>query len=310
MSPSILVTAKINPDLDGVACAYAYSHLLGMQGKNAVGGVFGQMHAEAAYLVDRFGIHDVVHEPVGPFDSFVLVDASDMAGMPTVIRPEAVVEVIDHREVHRAHELFPNAKIQIEEVGSAATLIVERYRTLHHSIDQYSAILLYGAIYSNTLEFQVAIANERDKTSADWLQLQASIPASLIDDMFAEKTRFASENLQDSLTMDAKQFTFGKRRIGIAQLEILDLQRLVDTRLNDIIAALKHMKKEHQLDATLLTAVDLKERFNLFITPDSEVQTALFEVFHIVFENNTAKKTGVFLRKQLVPLLKPIIGKL
>ncbi len=304
MSASILVTAKINPDLDGVACAYAYSHLLGMQGKSAVGGVFGQMHAEAAYLVDRFDINDIKHDPAGRFDSFVLVDASDMEGRPSVIRPEAVIEVIDHREVQRAGELFPNAEIQIEQVGSAATLIVERYRSSHEPIDSHSAILLYGAIYSNTLDFQLFIANERDKTAVDWLQSQVAVSASLIDDMFAAKTRFASENLQDSLIMDAKQFTFGKRRIGIAQLEILDLQQLADARLNDIVAALEHLKKQHHLDMILLTAVDLKERFNLFITPDAEMRTALSKVLHIDFENSIVKKNGVLLRKQLVPLLK------
>lgn len=82
MSSSILVTAKTHPDLDGVSCAYAYSKLLRMEGKNATGGIFGRMHAEATYLVDRFAINDIVHDPAGPFDAFALVDASDMAGMP------------------------------------------------------------------------------------------------------------------------------------------------------------------------------------------------------------------------------------
>lgn len=303
----MLVTAKINPDLDGVACAYAYGRLLRMQGKNATGGVFGRMHAEAAYLIDRFGINDVVHDPTGPFDAFVLVDASDMAGMPAVIRPEAVVEVIDHREVHRAGEVFPHAKIQIEQVGSAATLIVERCRSSAQPIDVNSAILLYAAIYSNTLNFQVSIANKRDKTAADWLQTQAAIPADLIDDMFAAKTRFASKNLRETLTIDAKQFTIGAHRIGITQLEILGLQRLAETKLADILVVLEDMKKEHRLDAVLLTAVDLEAGFNLFISPDATMQTALAQVLHVDFEENTAKRTGVLLRKHLVPLLKSVI---
>lgn len=309
MSASILVTAKVNPDLDGVACAYAYSRLLGIQGKNATGGVFGQMHAEAAYLVDRFGIDDIVRDPAGPFDSFVLVDASDMAGMPGVIRPDSVTEIIDHREVHRAGELFLNAKIQIEQVGSAATLIVERYRSASHPIDAHSAILLYGAIYSNTLNFQASIANKRDKLAADWLQSQLRIPESLITDMFAAKTRFAFEHLAEILAIDAKQFTLGNLQIGIAQLEITDLQQLADTRINDILGELERMKKEHQLDAALLTAVDLKEGFNIFVTQDVTLQSGLSKALHVGFENNMAKRSGVLLRKQLVPLLKGAMEK-
>ena len=41
--------------------------------------------------------------------------------MPVVIRPQDVVEVIDHRLSNNAAELFPKAKIQIEPVGAAAT---------------------------------------------------------------------------------------------------------------------------------------------------------------------------------------------
>src|SRR3989344_8775262 len=193
------------------------------------------MHAEAAYLIDRFGIEDVVHDPAGPFDSFSLVDASDMAGMPSAIREEDVMEIIDHREVHRADELFPNAKIHIERVGSAATLIAEKYRSSEYSIDPHSGILLFGAIYSNTLNFQASITTERDKAAADWLRTQVAVPTSLVDEMFAAKTRSISENLREALAIDAKQFTIGKYRIGIAQLEILGLQKLADARLNDIL---------------------------------------------------------------------------
>jgi manganese-dependent inorganic pyrophosphatase len=304
MSTSILVTAKINPDLDGIACAYAYSQLLRLQGKKATGGIFGHMHAEAAYLVNHFKIDDVVHDPTEFFDAFILVDASDMAGMPSVIRPEAVTEVIDHREVHTASQLFLNAKIQIEPVGSAATLIVEKYRSSQQSIDLHSAILLYGAIYSNTLNFQASIATERDKAAADWLQSQAEIPAALVGDMFKAKTRFASENLADALAIDTKQLSISKYKIGIAQLEILDLQQLAVDRIGDILIALEHMKDEHRLDMSLLTAIDLKNGFNLFITSDAELQSALSKALKVTFKNNIAKRGGLLLRKQLIPLLK------
>lgn len=304
MSTSLLVTAKINPDLDGVACAYAYSNLLSLQGENATGGIYGQMHAEAAFLVDHFGIRTIVHNPEGPFDSFVLVDASDMAGMPSVIRKEQVREVVDHREVHSANELFPNAIIQIEKVGSAATLIVEKYRASQHPIDSHSGVLLYGAIYSNTLNFQASIAVQRDRIAADWLQTQIAIPTSMIDDMFEAKTRFTFENLQKALEIDAKQFDVHKRRIGIAQLEIMHLQELAESRQSEILAALEFMKSRQQLDAVLLTAVDLAKNFTLFVTNDLSLQSDISTALQIDFQGNIAKSHGLLLRKQLVPILK------
>lgn len=304
MSVPILITAKINPDLDGVACAYAYSHLLRAQGKNAVGGIFGQMHPEARYLIDRFNVQDVVYDPTGDFDKFVLVDASDMAGMPSVIRTEDVIEVIDHREEHRAHELFPNAKIQIEHVGSAATLIVEKYKSQGCNVDMPIAVLLFGAIYSNTLNFKSSIATSRDQDAIDWLRSQFEIPTSLVLDMFEAKTKLISENLTDAIKIDAKQFDIGKKKIGIAQLEVLNLQLLADSRLKEILVALENMKNEYQLDAAMLTAVDLEKGFNLFITQDIGLQSVIAAALNVNFVSNVAKKEGLLLRKQLVPGLR------
>jgi len=304
MSLPILITAKINPDLDGVACAYAYGRLLRAQGENAVGGIFGQMHPEAKYLIDRFNVQDVVYNPAGDFDKFVLVDASDMAGMPSIIRTEDVIEVIDHREEHRAYALFPNAKIQIEQVGSAATLIVEKYQAQGCAIDMPTAVLLLGAIYSNTLNFKASVATSRDQDAINWLRSQFKIPASLVKDMFEAKTKLISEHLTDAIKIDAKQFDIDKKKIGIAQLEVLNLQFLADSRHEDILAALEDVKNEYQLDAAMLTAVDLGKGFNLFITQDIGLQSVIAHALNVDFSSNVAKKEGLLLRKQLVPKLK------
>lgn len=51
----ILVTAKINPDLDGVACALAYAELLNLEGKVAEGIIFGSPQSEVSYFIDQHG---------------------------------------------------------------------------------------------------------------------------------------------------------------------------------------------------------------------------------------------------------------
>lgn len=113
----ILVASKINPDLDGLACAYAYAKLLKTQGKQAVGGIFGAPHVEAEYLINRLKIRDISFSPKGPFDYFILVDASDLKGMPGVIKPEKVIEVVDHRPAPNVGKLFPAAAALIAEIS-------------------------------------------------------------------------------------------------------------------------------------------------------------------------------------------------
>ncbi len=303
MPNKILIIPKINPDLDGLACAYAYSRLLTKQGKDATEGIFGQPHPEAQYLIDRFHIYDISFSPSGDFDSFVLVDASDVFGMPSIIRSEDVAEVIDHRELHRANELFPHAVIQIEKVGSAATQIVEKYQDACVAIDSWSAILLYGAIYSNTLNFKASITSERDKKAADWLEKQVQIPDGFIYDMFTAKTEAAKKDIRKVLLADYKEFTFGSKKFGITQLEVVRLKALMKQCLDTVLCVLRDFQQQHGLYFVFLTSVDLEKNFNLFVSHDTHTQSLISRVFDVTFNENVAEKSGVLLRKEIVPLI-------
>src|SRR3990167_9407031 len=117
---TILVTPYIDPDLDGVACAIAYAEYLNKTGKNAVPGIFGHTHEEAKFALNYFkiGYPEVLNNP-GVFRRVIMVDNSFPHNIEKHIKPENVIEIIDHRK-HTEVEAFPNAKIQIELVGSAA----------------------------------------------------------------------------------------------------------------------------------------------------------------------------------------------
>ncbi len=304
MKPRILITGKISPDLDGTACAYAYRRLLNQQGQNTTEGIFGQPHVEAQYLIERFNITDINYSPTEPFDKFILVDSSALKGLPEVIRAEDVIEVIDHRKVQDAAQTFPNAKIQIEAVGAAATQITEKYQNAKAPIDSNSAILLYGAIYSNTLNLKAKVTTQRDKDALNWLKSQTQIPDNLIHDMFVAKTHDAIKELNTTLKDDFQDFSFGEKHIGITQLEVINLEQLIKDHLEQILSVLEELKQEYNLDSAFLTSVDLEKEFNLFVTDDSEAQTVLEKTFNIKFLNNVAKRDDLVLRKEIVPKLE------
>jgi len=123
----ILITGYVNPDLDAVAGTIAYSEFLNKTGKNTTVGLIGEPHEEARYILDRYTIkYPEIIENADNFNEVILVDASDLIGIEGKIAPEKVIEIIDHRKIHEADK-FPNAKVQIELVGSASTLVAERF---------------------------------------------------------------------------------------------------------------------------------------------------------------------------------------
>ncbi|MFZ2310309.1 MAG: DHHA2 domain-containing protein [Patescibacteria group bacterium] len=294
----ILITPKINPDLDGVACAYAYAKLLNSlnDGNEYIAGIFGTPHSEARFLINKFQIKEgLFFNPELAFDKFILVDASDLKGMPEIIRAQDVVEVIDHRATHQAPELFVNAKIQIELVGAAATLVWEKFT---EALDLNSAVLLYGAIYSNTLNLNPSITTERDLKAVK--DLEVNLPANLITDMFQYKTDYIASNLEEVMSGDFKTFDGG---LGIAQLEGFNLDKLVNNNLESIQNILTSLKEKYNIKSIFLTAADINNGYNLFITIDEDTEKLLVESIALNFTNSIAKNNKLLLRKQILPLL-------
>ena len=305
----ILITAKISPDLDGVACAYAYAKLLNFVDKKNeyIAGFYGEPLIEAKYLFERFNIIDgFVYNPEMEFAKFILVDASELKGMPEVIRANDVIEAIDHRSVHHASEIFPKAKIQIEEVGAAATLIFEKYQELKLPLDEKSVYLLLGAIYSNTLNFQSDITNQRDRDAVQSLERSGVfIPENLISQMFEYKSEFINNNLEQSIIGDFKAFDNG---VGIAQLEGFNLNQVVERQIKKIKEILKNLKEKHNLKFIFLTAADLKNNYNNFVAIDKETKLLLTGSLGLSFDDRgIAKNNKLILRKQIMPLLIPLI---
>jgi len=302
----IVVTPKINPDLDGYACSLAYTELLKKEGKEAIGIAAGQIQREIEFLNKEFGFERLPNNSkiIEKAKGIVLVDASSLKGLPIEIRAEKVVEVIDHRVAPRTNKLFPNAKIQIEEMGAAATLVGERFRGENINISKKATIFLHCAIASNTLNFNVDFVSVRDRTIFNWLKEKANTPDGLIRRMFEYKSQFDNKSFRKTITNDFKEIEINNKLIGIAQLEIIELEGVLGKRSKQLFEILGKLQKEKGLDFIFLTSVDLEKGINIFATHHNATKDLLEKLLDVSFKDNFAKKKSFLLRKQIIPMLK------
>jgi len=302
----IIVTPKINPDLDGYACSFAYAELLRKKGQEAIGIAAGQIQREIQFLNKEFDFEQLPSnsEIIKSADSIVLVDASSLKGLPMEIEVKKVVEVIDHRNTPKTNELFPNAKIQIEKVGAAATLVGERFKQEGMKISNKAAILLYCAIVSNTLNFNVDFVSAKDRTIFNWLKEKVNIPNNLVHRMFEYKSQFDSESFEKTIIGDFKEIEIENKLVGIAQLEIIGLEKTLDRWEKQLFEILEKLQREKGLDFIFLTSVDLEKGINIFATHHNAIKDLLEKFLDVSFKDNFAKKKGFLLRKQIIPMLK------
>ena len=305
----ILITCYVNPDLDGVAGALAYGEFLQKTGRESVVGIIGEPHDEAKYILDRYNIpypQKIIN--ADNFDEVVLVDASDLNGLEGNIVPEKVVEIIDHRKINEADK-FPNAKVQIELVGSAATLIAEKFIENSINISKESAILLCGAIISNTLNFKGGVTTDRDKKAVEYLNKIALLPDDFWKDLFMAKSDLSGSKLSERIEGDFAWFTFADKKVGIAQIEIVGAEKLIKERIEEIINVLEKIKQDMGLDYIFQNTIELELECNYFISPDLKTQKLLEKVLNIKFNKAVAKRPNLIMRKQIVPLIKEELEK-
>lgn len=287
---STLVTPRNNPDLDGVACAIAYAELLAATHIDASAWIPGRPDAEARFVLERVEWNST---PPTSFDGcrFVLVDASDVAGLADALAPALVVEVIDHRMHHRARELFPQALVQIEPVGAAATLVAERFFSAGLEPSARAALLLQAAIQSHTQQLQGSVTTERDRLMAVRLQALCPLPEGFVEAQFRARAGEILEDIPGAILREDKQFKHPEGAYHFSQLELPGAGELVTVCLEPL----------SRLGArAVLNLVDVSVPASYLVAPDASFRDWLSARAHVVFVGAVSFNPGGLLRKQLV----------
>lgn len=305
-----LVTSYSNPDLDGSACSFAYAEFLKKSSNiNVIAGIFGKIHREALFVFNKFSIPKMQDaDKLRNLENynFVLVDASDLKGISRRVIPNKVIEVIDHRKINDSY-MFQNSKVQIELVGSAATLIAEKFYNEKIDISKESSVLLYSAIISNTINFKANVTTDRDRNMASFLKSKLDLPKDYAHDMFYFKSRF-STSLKETIIHDFAYFSFSDKSIGIAQLEIVDVDKFIKENLSELNSILKNLKEDRKFDFIFLSCIDIESGFNVFLVIDDNSKSLVEDSLSVKFDNNLCKRPGIIMRKEITPKLKDFLG--
>lgn len=284
-----------NPDLDGVASAIAYAtfkRALGAESCKAA--YFGQLNTQTQFALANFGLEWAELLASIPLGKFILVDTHHVNQLPAGFSSDSVIEIVDH---HPGGDpaAFPNARIQNEKVGAAATLIAEKFFASSFPISPEIAGMLACAIVSNTINFAAPSTSERDRIAFERLKGHFAFSESIISQLFQATFPVDSKTSIECIQEDVKIFTFGSARVGLSQLEAIGIHAL--EQRHDFQEAMLRFKREYSLDHLLFNGVDLAEKVS-WIQVDSMQSAVLFsKVLGIEFVGNVTCLDRIILRK-------------
>jgi len=298
---AVYVYGHKNPDSDSVCAAIALADLKSKIGVEAVPVVQGDLNPESNFILEKFGVSAPGIITSGAGKQVILVDHSDLAQSLDDLKDAEILGIVDH---HKLGDVTTSNPLEcwIWPVGCTCTVLKEMYGFFGVEIPKPIAGIMLCAILSDTVIFKSATCTDQDKEAADALAKIAgeSDLAALGMEMFKVKSAVEGTPARELVLRDYKDFDMSGNKVGIGQLEVVDLSILdsVKPALADDIKALKTEGGRHSV-FLLLTDI-MKEGSEMLIASDDE--SVVQKAFGIAPEGGKVWLDGVMSRKkQVVP---------
>ncbi len=313
MSPIYVIGHK-NPDTDSIASAIVTAYLLNKWKEKGCGIIKvddevipakqGEPNPETAFALEKFGVS--VPETVTDVDGkkVVLVDHSELSQAPENLDKAELIGIIDHHKI--GDVTTPNPILFVNfPVGCTGTVLKLLFDWTGVEIPKDMAGLMLSAILSDTVIFKSATTTELDKKVAEELAKIAGID-NIVQfgiDLKCKLADVSNLSARDIITRDFKDFDMSGKKVGIGQVELIDLGVIKD-RIDEIYEEMKKMKEEGGYHSVILMLTDImKEGTELLVVTDDP--SVIEKAFGVKLEGKSVWLDGVMSRKkQVVPPLQ------
>nr|WGD81963.1 manganese-dependent inorganic pyrophosphatase [Bacillus subtilis]WGD83991.1 manganese-dependent inorganic pyrophosphatase [Bacillus subtilis]WGE03361.1 manganese-dependent inorganic pyrophosphatase [Bacillus subtilis] len=300
----ILIFGHQNPDTDTICSAIAYADLKNKLGFNAEPVRLGQVNGETQYALDYFKQESprLVETAANEVNGVILIDHNERQQSIKDIEEVQVLEVIDHHRIANFETAEP-LYYRAEPVGCTATILNKMYKENNVKIEKEIAGLMLSAIISDSLLFKSPTCTDQDVAAAKELAEIAGVDAEEYGlNMLKAGADLSKKTVEELISLDAKEFTLGSKKVEIAQVNTVDIED-VKKRQAELEAVISKVVAEKNLDLFLLVITDILENDSLALAIGNEA-AKVEKAFNVTLENNTALLKGVVSRKkQVVPVL-------
>ncbi len=293
-----------NPDSDSIVGAISLSYLKNKLGEDTIPARQGKISPETEFILNKFGANAPELKTSYAGEKVYIVDYSDLGQAPEDIMEATILGIVDH---HKLGDLTTSTPLEcwIRPVGCSNTIIKEMYDYHGIEITKDIAGMMLCAILSDTVIFKSPTCTKADTKACKELAQIAGIEdyKALGMEMFIVKSAVAGATARELTTRDYKEFAMGSEKVGVGQLEVVDLS-VFNTMKEDLFADLKKLKEEGSLHTAILLLTDIMTEGSQILVV-SEDASKVEKAFDVKLENSEAWLGGVLSRKkQIIPFLQ------
>lgn len=301
--PAYAVGHKV-PDSDSICSAIALSYLKTAIGEETVPARLGELSPETLFILEKFGFEQPELKLSYAGEEIYVVDHSDKIQGPDDIDQATILGIIDH---HKLGDITTSTPLEcwIRPVGCTNTIIKMMYDFHNVEIPKNIAGAMMCAILSDTVIFKSPTCTTADIKCVEALAEIAGIddPKALGMEMFKVKSAVEGTPIRDLVMRDFKDFDMNGNKVGIGQLEVIDLA-IFDSMKDDLHTDLATLKAEGDRHSVILLLTDImKEGSELLVVSDNDDLTE--KAYGVATTNGRVWIDGIMSRKkQVVPPLQ------
>ena len=301
---STYIFGHTSPDSDSIIGAISLAYLKNELGEDCVPTRQGDISAETQFILNRFGgkLPELKTSYAG--ECVYLVDFSDLSQAPKDIEQATILGIVDH---HKLGDITTKTPLEcwIRPIGCTNTIIFEMFKSYEVEIPKDIAGMMLCAILSDTVIFKSPTCTKIDTNACKALAEIAGIKDYKVlgMEMFIVKSAVKGASARELNTRDYKEFDMNGSKIGVGQLEVVDLS-VFDDKKEMLLEDMQKMKDENSLHSIAILLTDImKEGSQMLVISDDD--TKFESAFNVKLEDSQVWLDGVLSRKkQIIPFLQ------
>ncbi|SFV58365.1 Manganese-dependent inorganic pyrophosphatase [hydrothermal vent metagenome] len=301
---STYIFGHTTPDSDSIVGAISLSYLKNQLGEDCTPARQGEINPETAFILERFSFEKPMLKTSYAGETVYLIDFMETSQSPSDINEATILGIVDH---HKLGDLKTDTPLEmwVRPVGCSNTIVKQMFDYFNIEIPKDLAGMMMCAILSDTVIFKSPTCTKEDTKAVKELALIAQIddPKALGMEMFIIKSDVLNDTKRALVLRDFKDFNMGGEKVGVGQLEVVDLS-VFDDMKDELFEAMKEIKDEENRHTVILLLTDImQEGSQLLVLSDdnSKIESA----FNVRLEDNQIWLPKVMSRKkQIIPFLE------
>jgi manganese-dependent inorganic pyrophosphatase len=292
------------PDSDSIVGAISLSYLKNKLGEDTTPTRQGEINPETAFILNKFGFEQPELKTSYTGENVYLIDFMESSQSPSDISEATILGIVDHHKLGDLKTATP-LEMWVRPVGCSNTIVKQMFDYFEVEIPKELAGMMMCAILSDTVIFKSPTCTKEDTKACKELAKIAGVEdaKALGMEMFIVKSDVLNDTKRDLVLRDFKDFNMGGEKIGVGQLEVVDLS-VFDEMKEELFSEMKNIKEEENRHTVLLLLTDIMQEGSqlLVVSNESEKIESAFDI--TLTDAQIWLPKVISRKKQIIPFLE------